>query len=220
MIEAALFPIPGSVNFPSVPCSLHVFEPRYRQMVRHCIDNQLLLGVCHTQKLLHASAKMQTTEEALSSNQSTYKPCAVFSAGPVDLVEELDDGRMLINVDHTIRLQLQREIQTLPFSIWVCEELVDIPLSDADMAELQLCKEKVLHRLLTLTHNLESVQRVLHDKFWQDMPAQQFSFAVTGLLGTTPDVKQQLLEMTDPQHRLTTVLALLNSVSKGPAPVG
>jgi Lon protease-like protein len=219
MIEAALFPIPGSVNFPSVPCSLHVFEPRYRQMVRHCIDNSLLLGVCHTEKLLHANVKPQTTEEALSSNQSTYKPCAVFSAGPVDLVEELGDGRLLINVDHNIRLQLRREIQTLPFSIWQCEELADQSLSAAEMAELQLGKEKVLRRLLTLTHNVEAVQKVLHDEFWQDMPALQFSFAVTGLLGTEADVKQQLLEMTDPRQRLTTVLALLNAVGKGPAPV-
>ncbi len=217
MIEAALFPIPGSVNFPWVPCSLHVFEPRYRQMVRHCIDNNLLLGVCHTQKVLHANTKPQTTEEALRSNQSTYKPCAVFSAGPVELVEQLDDGRLLINVDHNIRLRLQHEIQTLPFSIWECEELVD---SDTEMAELQLGKEKVLHRLLTLTHKLEGVQKVLHDAFWQDMPALQFSFAVTGLLGTDPEVKQQLLEMTDPQQRLSTVLALLNSLGQSPSPVG
>ena len=220
MIEAALFPIPGSVNFPSVPCSLHVFEPRYRQMVRHCIDNSLLLGVCHTEKVLHTNAKPQTTEEALSSNQSTYKPCAVFSAGPVELVEELEDGRMLINVDHNIRLQLGAEIQTLPFSIWECSELYDKPLDDGEMSELELGKEKVLHRLLTLTHDLEAVQQVLHDDFWQSMPALQFSFAVTGLLGTDPDVKQQMLEMTDPQQRLTSVLALLNSVGNSPSPVG
>ena len=219
LINVPLFPLPNVVLFPEVVLPLHVFEPRYRQMVRHCIDNKLLLGVCHTEKLLHASAKPQTTEEALSSNQSTYKPCAVFTAGPVDLVEELGDGRMLINVDHNVRLQLRHEIQTLPFSIWQCEELADQSLSAAEMAELRLGKEKVLRRLLTLTHNDEAVQKVLHDEFWQDMPALQFSFAVTGLLGTEPDVKQQLLEMTDPRRRLTTVLALLNAVGKGPAPV-
>ena len=30
MPQVALFPIPNSVNFPGVPCPLHVFEPRYR----------------------------------------------------------------------------------------------------------------------------------------------------------------------------------------------
>ena len=57
MYQVALFPIPNSVSFPWVPCPLHVFEPRYRQMVRHCIDNSLMIGVCHTEKLVHRNAR-------------------------------------------------------------------------------------------------------------------------------------------------------------------
>src|SRR5210317_1249926 len=106
MPQVALFPIPNSVNFPWVPCPLHVFEPRYRQMVRHCIDENMLMGVCHTEKVLHRNQREQTIEEALNSNQATYKPLGIFSAGPVQLLEELDDGRMLIQVDNALRLQL------------------------------------------------------------------------------------------------------------------
>ena len=109
MPNVALFPIPDSVNFPGVPCSLHVFEPRYRQMVRHCIDQNLLMGVCHTEKVLHRKDREQTIEEALNSNQTTYKPQGIFSAGAVELLEELEDGRMLIQVDNTIRLKLGEE---------------------------------------------------------------------------------------------------------------
>lgn len=219
MVQVALFPIPGSVNFPSVPCSLHVFEPRYRQMVHHCIDQKLLLGVCHTEKMLHENSQPQTTEQALSSNQSTYKPCAVFSAGPVELIEQLDDGRLLINVDHNIRLRLESELQTLPFSIWECEEVPDRVLDENDLAELAQSKEKVLRRLLALTHNVEAIQQVLQDDFWQTMPPLRFSFAVASLLGIDAPMKQQLLEMTDPQQRLGTVLELLNSIGKSPSPM-
>lgn len=87
MVDVALFPIPDSVNFPGVPCSLHVFEPRYRQMVNHCIDNNMLMGVCHTEQVVHANTRQQTREQALSNNQDTYKPCRVFAAGPVELLE-------------------------------------------------------------------------------------------------------------------------------------
>jgi Lon protease-like protein len=38
MVEVALFPIPDSVNFPGVPCPLHVFEPRYRKMAQHLLE--------------------------------------------------------------------------------------------------------------------------------------------------------------------------------------
>jgi hypothetical protein len=213
MIAVALFPIPGSVCFPWIACPLHVFEPRYRQMVRHCIDNQMLMGICHTQKVVHAGSQQQTLQEALNSNQATYKPCTIFSAGPVELLEELEDGRMLIQVDTNIRLQLVDEIQTLPFSIWNCAELPDQPGSDKELLELDLSKEKVLHRLLKLTHSSDKMQDLLNGDYWQTMPAEKFSFAVTGLLGLDPELKQDLLEMTNPQQRLGTVLELLNGIN-------
>ena len=83
------------------------------------------MGVCHSEKVLHANTRAQTTEEALNSNQSTYKPCEVFSAGPVELLEELADGRLLIQVHTDTRLRLREEKQVLPFSIWACEEMPD-----------------------------------------------------------------------------------------------
>lgn len=210
MIDVAIFPIPGSVNFPGIPCPLHVFEPRYRKMVRFCLDNQALMGVCHTEKILHANEREQNIEEALNSNQATYKPCTIFSAGPVSLIEELPDGRMVIEVDTNIRLRLHSEVQTLPFSIWTCEEWPDQPVTAAEMQDLELGKQKILQRLLVLTHSNPQLQALLKDPQWQDMTASQFSFCVMGLIGLDSSVKQQLLEMTSPVQRLDSVLQLLN----------
>ena len=113
----ALFPIPNSVNFPGVSVPLHVFEPRYRKMVRYCIDNDVMMGVCHTQSIVRDMTQLQTREEALNSNQSTYKPCNIFSAGKVELHEELDDGRLGIIVHFETRLALKQVRQLLPFYI-------------------------------------------------------------------------------------------------------
>lgn len=215
MVDVALFPIPDCVNFPGVPCPLHVFEPRYRQMVRHCIENDMLMGVCHTEKLVHANSKEQTVREVLSSNQSTYKPRDIFSAGPVALLQELEDGRMLIQVDTRVRLRLEEEKQTLPFSIWACEELEDEPCDEAARGLLALTQDKIMRRLLAITHTNEQAQKILRSEHWQNMPAQDFSFAVAGLLGMAAETSQALLEMTSPQQRLDTVLELLNGT--GPA---
>ncbi len=212
MIEVALFPIPNSVNFPGVPCPLHVFEPRYRQMVRHCIDEDMLMGVCHTEKVVHAITREQTLQEALKSNQATYKPCEIFSAGPVRLLQELDDGRMLIQVDNQVRLKLAQEKQTLPFSIWSCEELLDAALDEEARQVLAQTQEKILQRLLTITHGDERAQAMLNSDHWQGMPAQDFSFAVAGLLSMTPETAQSLLEMTDARQRMDTVLGMLNAM--------
>ena len=212
MVDVALFPVPNSVNFPGVPCSLHVFEPRYRQMVRQCIDRNLLMGVCHTEKVLHRKEREQTLEQALNSNQTTYKPQGIFSAGPVELLEELEDGRMLIQVSNEVRLQLGEEKQTLPFGIWACEELVDKALDETGELALKQSQSKILQRLLAVTHGNEDAQDMLNSVHWRAMPAQTFSFAVAGLLGMPPETSQALLEMTSAQMRLDTVLEMINTM--------
>jgi Lon protease-like protein len=39
-----MFPL-GSVLFPGMPLPLHVFEPRYRELVQHCLDGEPEFGV-------------------------------------------------------------------------------------------------------------------------------------------------------------------------------
>jgi Lon protease-like protein len=214
MVDVALFPIPNAVSFPGVPFPLHVFEPRYRQMVRHCLEEDMLMGVCHTEKLLHHHEREQTVEEALNSNQATYKPCDVFSAGPVELLEELPDGRLLIQVDTQLRLRLLEERQTLPFNIWACEELADEAISDDEISQaLVQSKNKILHRLIAITHQSPKLQALLKSDRWQTMAPQPFSFAVSGMLGVDSQMAQQLLQTTDTQHRLDTVLGIINGMN-------
>lgn len=212
MIEVALFPIPNSVNFPGVPVPLHVFEPRYRKMVRYCIENQLMMGVCHTEKVIHANTREQTREEALSSNQSTYKPCEVFSAGKVELLDELDDGRMAIMVDCEVRLKLKQERQTLPFSIWECEVYEDEPVEGEALVSLNQTQQKIMQRLLTIGHDNDEFHKMLNSDHWQKLSAVDFSFIVNGLFSIPAEIKQDLLEMTDTQQRLDFILDMLNSI--------
>ena len=37
-VRAPLFPLPGAILFPRSQLPLHIFEPRYREMVRDTID--------------------------------------------------------------------------------------------------------------------------------------------------------------------------------------
>lgn len=211
MIEVALFPIPESVNFPGVPVPFHVFEPRYRKMVRYCIEKDVMLGVCHTRGIVREKTQIQTREEALNSNQSTYKPCNVFSAGKVELHEELDDGRMAIIIHFETRLELKEERQILPFYIWNCEPYEDVPLEGSDLVKLKQSHEKVMQRLMVLSHGSEEFQKLLASDEWQNLSTVKFSFLVNGLLGMPAEIKQKILEMKHPQQRLDALLELLNA---------
>ncbi len=212
MTDVALFPIPGAVSFPGVPRTLHVFEPRYRQMVKHCIDHSLPIGVCHTRKVISASEPGQNREQALNNNQSTYQPEQVLSAGPVELLQQLEDGRMLIRVSPNQRMQIEEEKQTLPFSIWSCRDMPDQAVAQSQRETLQQSKAKILQRLLVIGHDYPEIKATLTSDYWQQMPPEEFSFAVTGMMSMPPELAQALLEQTDPQQRLDDILDMINGI--------
>jgi len=210
MKQVALFPIPNCVAFPGTVFPLHVFEPRYRQMVEYCLDNNVLMGITHTEALISPAKRQQTMEEALSNNQATYKPYPIFSAGKVALQETLKDGRMLINVHLTDRLQAIEEIQTLPFLIYACEAYEDHSLSEESMKETAQLKDILIHRLIALTAHNPELNNLLNSAEWQKMEPMAFSFQLFGLLQMQGDIRQQILQCRSPVERLNIALQLLN----------
>ncbi|MBL4868119.1 MAG: LON peptidase substrate-binding domain-containing protein [Pseudomonadales bacterium] len=211
MAEIALFPIPGCVTFPGTDFPLHVFEPRYRAMVKHCIDNRMLMGVCHTQKVVREAKSGQSREEALRSNQATYKPYQVFSAGPCELVRTLADGRMAIIVHLEKRYQLVEEVQTLPFSVYQCDEFLDEEYSEDQKHQAELIRDKIITRLNALTHDIPELQKELAKESWRNKEAYDFSFELFGLLRMPPDVLQNILEMRTTDQRLDAMLRIMNN---------
>jgi Lon protease-like protein len=94
LIEIALFPIPGMVAFPGTIVPLHVFEPRYRQMVTDAVEQNRMIAVCHTKKEIRPAKDGQSMQDALKNNQATYQPVEVFSAGICEIIDTTADGRV------------------------------------------------------------------------------------------------------------------------------
>ena len=209
MINIAIFPIPDCVTFPGTTFPLHVFEPRYRAMVKQCIEYEMPLAICHVQKTVREAAANQTIEEALNKNQSTYKPHDIFSAGQCELSEELPDGRLLTLVHLDKRYKKISETQVLPFPIYACEELPDDDL-DSNLSELSQLQEKLLTRLLAVTADMPEVHAALSSAEWQDKEAKAFSFEIFGMLRLDGDIMQKILEKRSPVDRLQLALDLLN----------
>lgn len=76
-----LFPLPNVVHFPRVPLPLHVFEERYRAMVRDALDGDRLIGMV----LLQAG-----WEAAYHEAPPVFE---VGTAGEIVRADPLDDGR-------------------------------------------------------------------------------------------------------------------------------
>ena len=152
MAEICIFPIPDCVTFPGTVFPLHVFEPRYRQMINHCLETGMPVAICHTQKELSPRKETQDLREALNSNQATYRPYPVFSAGTCLLKDRLDDGRLIVDVNIQARYRLGEERQLLPYQIYECEVFNDRPLSEQEDAACTELRDKICYRLMALMH--------------------------------------------------------------------
>jgi len=84
MRELALFPL-NTVLFPGVPLHLHIFEPRYRLMIRRCIEENQPFGVVLIRHGMEALGPLATPYEM---------GCSVR----IIRQEPLSDGRMNIIV--------------------------------------------------------------------------------------------------------------------------
>lgn len=212
MEKIAVFPIPNCVAFPGNLLPLHVFEPRYRQMVQHCIENEMPLGVCHVEKILHPSKPEQSVVEALNSNQATYKPVPILTAGVVDIIETLPDGRLLIEIALQQRYQLVEQLQTLPYFIYNAERYNDIELSSEAEANADVAKNKVLHRLQALAKDVPDLSQLLGTPEWQSKTPSELSYELFQFVQLDGSVMQSILEQQTAEARLLYLLDVLNQI--------
>src|SRR5512133_4026618 len=76
-----IFPLPGAILFPRSQLPLHIFEPRYREMVRDAMDGPGRIAMIQPHRLD-------------DDNQAPLY--AVGCVGELVGVEELEDGRFNI----------------------------------------------------------------------------------------------------------------------------
>ena len=91
-----LFPLPGVALFPDLPLPLHIFEPRYKAMVKDALSGDRLIGIVQVRP-----------------NQDGVPP-PVFSigcAGRIEAVSQLGDGRSNIVLRGVCRFAIEKEVE-------------------------------------------------------------------------------------------------------------
>jgi len=98
-----LFPLPNIVFFPHTRLPLHVFEPRYRQMVKDVMDGDQRFGIV----LLRAGWEAEY-----------FGAPPVHGFGTLATIEQavpLDDGRFNIVVRGDVRFRILDEVSRVPY---------------------------------------------------------------------------------------------------------
>lgn len=128
-LRVPIFPLPGAILFPRSQLPLHIFEPRYRDMVRDAIDGGGQIAMIQPQRLD-------------DDNQAPL--FAVGCVGELVGVEELEDGRFNIVLLGSHRFRLVREVDV--DAIYRCAEVDIEAFDDGDPSPLPLIQRAEVER--------------------------------------------------------------------------
>ena len=97
MIRLPLFPLP-LVLFPGAPIPLHIFEPRYRQMVARCVEGDGRFGLLYHDPDRHGPFQMESGRVGTVAEILKFQP--------------LPDGRSLILCKGRERFRVEDGIES------------------------------------------------------------------------------------------------------------
>jgi hypothetical protein len=100
--EIPLFPLAGVALFPDLPLPLHIFEPRYRRMVKDALDGPRIIGIILPRPAPSGSGGAESIPPALFE---------VGGAGRIEGIAELPDGRSNIVLRGLSRFRVDEELQ-------------------------------------------------------------------------------------------------------------
>lgn len=206
LVEVALFPIPEMVSFPGTTVPLHVFEPRYRALIRDCVRDQRMIAVCHTEKQISPTKPNQDLSDMLKTNQASFEPCQVFSAGVCEVVETTEDGRLRVDVKMQGRYKLKEYQQMVPYRIVNCEPVDDIELDPAQTDDASQLMKSINEILVSIIDTQNPDIKEFHQLTdWLDLSPAEYSFRVFSLFRFEAEIMQEVLETLDPYQRLKMI---------------
>jgi Lon protease-like protein len=178
MPELGLFPLP-IVLLPTERIPLHIFEPRYRELIEECIETGTDFGLVLTdgEGAVHEIGTRATVAQVL---------------------ERLDDGRLNIVVEGGDRFRLLELTSGRAFTTGIVEEVEDED-DPAPASEVV----RAVEVFTALASEAES------DVDIPDPDSPLLDFELAARVDFAPDAKQELLASTSPGGRMTRLIELL-----------
>jgi Lon protease-like protein len=191
--ELPLFPLP-IVLFPGVPLPLHIFEPRYRQMLKDIQGLNNLFGLAYF--------------DASSSERELPPLGHVGCVAEVSEAQSLPDGRSNILTLGVIRYRIEEYVDRGdPY-------LVARVTYFEDEAEDEEVLKESSHEVAETFSRIAQAVRTINDERASlpdisDTDPQRLSFLVAAAMEVDTEVKQELLELRLTSERLRRLRDML-----------
>lgn len=191
--ELAIFPLPNAVLLPGGLMPLHVFEPRYRDMIRDALAGERLLAI----------ARLCPGYQADYEGRPAVYPCA--GIGRIIASEETDDGRFLIVLRGLGRVQIERELPPLQTYRQVAARLLVDNESSRPADVVARAHKQLIALCDRLAYALERGGDQLRSLVADCTCPASCADAIAAALVVDHGERQALLERLDPADRLDRV---------------
>ena len=94
-MRISIFPLPGAILFPGMQLPLHIFEPRYRALVKDALARDRRIGLIQPKQASEGAPLYQ-----------------IGCLGKIGAVEALEDGRFILVLAGEARFRITRELDT------------------------------------------------------------------------------------------------------------
>ena len=185
--ELPIFPL-GTVLFPGAILPLHIFEDRYKQMMRFATDNGNLFGLSYR-------------SDALIGRETPPEAGSVGCLAKIQAVMPLEEGRMNVISTGLVRYRIIELHQLTPFVIARVEAFGDDLEADEDLDDLFESMLDRCKKFIAAAQALDESVTAIDEDLPEDPEA--FSLIISSALPIDNEAKQSLLEMTSTRSRLT-----------------
>ena len=177
MSELGLFPL-SIVLVPTERIPLHIFEPRYRELIEECVAERTEFGL------------------VLATGDGAVHEIGTRAA-VLEVLDVLDDGRMNIVVEGRERFRLLELTSGRSFTTGIVEAVIDDddPPDDAD-----------LEHALAIFRELAETSDAEVDV--PDADAAELDFQLAARVDFGVEAKQEVLALTSPRVRMQRLAAL------------
>ena len=193
--ELPLFPLPEVVLFPNEFLPLHIFESRYRIMLKSVLESDSLFGVVKWDPVTKSMANVGCCAHIIKHQTS-------------------EDGRSNIITMGQQRFQILEIIRTTPYYSAMVSWIDDNNITS--LQNLDILRDSVIEALndvVNLTSKLTNSQKILPDKL-PNNPLELSFWIGAHLGGPASDEQQRLLEERDTYIRLQREYEMLDHTRK------
>jgi Lon protease-like protein len=187
-----LFPL-NTVLFPGAALNLHIFEPRYKQMISECLEGGEAFGVC-------------LIREGDEAGDPAVMPHDVGTTAEIGDVTSLENGRYYISTVGRRRFRVDAVVAREPYLTVDVTYLPEEPDGDAPAIAALLGEIRDVFRdYLRLLVEFSG----MHADIELPEDPVDASFLIGDALQVADSMKQRLLELSSTEQRLTVELGFL-----------